>query len=571
MRRSLSTYTVIYSSLREPRIDGRPALGAMLTVQSKRNRRRLGLVFEIGFKLFSQYVLRFELNLRQTARHWVAMPTVGCSIPIFNLRPNDAPIFQACHDRDLNRVKYLLESGQASIHDVDDKVGGLLEHVVNGKYNHDSRPNDYRIQQLVEHLLDQGCNPNAFYGPIVDVRLPAILHAFINGYFVVVSVLLLRGADIFPLDSILPCCLANTHDSFQWKIDTLRSMGYSDWKPNLPHRLFIPSFTILHGACQSSSIQELLFALEVVGLDPNIQIKNSPLPLEIAITEDFLKGAVILVECGATVRLGAISDTDGITALHHYLLLQGADSELTSVFSSPWQHVLSISCAINAQGAMAIWSFTSLEGNLAHLLAHGSDPSEVVRLWSYISNLDIVTQTEGPTLNFGWTRSGQIGEALSGEQRKRQLGGRTKETRPSLALYPRVGRNELENCPTLGHDTFFRNQTQFPHHTSTAEGRKRLARFPTVLALCDALQFAGYRAEMDDEGDIWYEIDDGDRYFDAREYQNQDGREDWSGEFCPICQDFERHGLGHILEEAEEAKRELREYREKVRATKYRL
>ena len=73
---------------------------------------------------------------------------------------------------------------------------------------------------------------------------------------------------------------------------------------------------------------------------------------------------------------------------------------------------------------------------------------------------------------------------------------------------------------------------------------------------------------MDDDGDIWYEDEDGDRYFDAREYQPTEDRADWLVGECPICRDLEGYGLGNIKKEEEEGKRLVREYKEKVREAK---
>ncbi|TEA13624.1 hypothetical protein C8034_v004444 [Colletotrichum sidae] len=117
---------------------------------------------------------------------------------------------------------------------------------------------------------------------------------------------------------------------------------------------------------------------------------------------------------------------------------------------------------------------------------------------------------------------------------------------------------------------FFKNATRFYHHISTEQGRRQLSRFPMVRALCDGLQHAGYRAEMDDDGDIWYDCDDGDRYFDAGEVPLaesdcvRNGIDRWLSHACPICQDFEKYGLGHIHEAAERAKEQLYAYRQKV-------
>lgn len=107
------------------------------------------------------------------------------------------------------------------------------------------------------------------------------------------------------------------------------------------------------------------------------------------------------------------------------------------------------------------------------------------------------------------------------------------------------------------------NSTQFNHHTSTEQGRRQLSQFPMVLALCDGLQHAGYRAEMGDDGDIGYDFDV-DRYFDALESQPAEERRDWLRDVCPICQDFEGYGLGGVLERAQQGKERLYGYRRQV-------
>lgn len=126
MRRSHCQYSISFGSLNESSRD-ESKLGALVVIQSKRNRRKLRVILNIGFKLFCQHVFQFELSLQQTIRQWTGMPKVSCSMTIFNVRPNDAPIFRACQEWDLNKIRYLLESGQASIYDVEDTVGGLLE------------------------------------------------------------------------------------------------------------------------------------------------------------------------------------------------------------------------------------------------------------------------------------------------------------------------------------------------------------------------------------------------------------------------------------------------------------
>ncbi|KAF4814689.1 hypothetical protein CGCSCA5_v007718 [Colletotrichum siamense] len=101
---------------------------------------------------------------------------------------------------------------------------------------------------------------------------------------------------------------------------------------------------------------------------------------------------------------------------------------------------------------------------------------------------------------------------------------------------------------------FFANATNFYRHITTLQGQRQLSHWPMVRALCDGLQHAGYRVEMDDDGDLWYDCEDGDRYFDAWEIQPAEDRDNWLVNVCPICQNFEKYGLGHILDIEKEAK-----------------
>jgi len=49
---------------------------------------------------------------------------------------------------------------------------------------------------------------------------------------------------------------------------------------------------------------------------------------------------------------------------------------------------------------------------------------------------------------------------------------------------------------------------------------------------------------MDDDGDIWFDDEDGDRYIDAWEYQA--GSDDELVANCPICRDPDKYGLRYI-------------------------
>lgn len=119
----------------------------------------------------------------------------------------------------------------------------------------------------------------------------------------------------------------------------------------------------------------------------------------------------------------------------------------------------------------------------------------------------------------------------------------------------------------------FENTSLFRQTMATEMGRHHLSTFPLVRALCNAFQLASYRAEMNDGGEIWFEDDDGDPYFDAREYQPGPGEDDSAMANCPICLDPEKHGLGYILRRAEVGERYVDEFRarrkEKGRASHF--
>jgi hypothetical protein len=112
----------------------------------------------------------------------------------------------------------------------------------------------------------------------------------------------------------------------------------------------------------------------------------------------------------------------------------------------------------------------------------------------------------------------------------------------------------------------FEKTSLFRQTIATEEGRRHLSTFPLVQALCNAFQLAGYRAEMDDGGEIWFEDDDGDPYFDAREYQPGLDEDDSAVANCPICQDPEKHGLGYILRRAEVGEKYVDEFRARRKA-----
>ncbi|KAK4224074.1 hypothetical protein QBC38DRAFT_502551 [Podospora fimiseda] len=106
----------------------------------------------------------------------------------------------------------------------------------------------------------------------------------------------------------------------------------------------------------------------------------------------------------------------------------------------------------------------------------------------------------------------------------------------------------------------FDNGTLFYENLSTEAGRRQMETYPMVRALCNALLLAGYCVDMDGEGDVWFDYDEMERYQDAREYQPED---DSVVANCPICQDFDKYGLGYIKRRAEVGEKFVDEWRSK--------
>ncbi len=105
-----------------------PRLDARVALASSQTRRKLRLALRVGLSLIRKHIIQFELSLRHDTRHWMSLPWLGLSLTTINIRPASAPISQACFDWDFEAVRYLIETGQSTIHDVDDETRcGLLE------------------------------------------------------------------------------------------------------------------------------------------------------------------------------------------------------------------------------------------------------------------------------------------------------------------------------------------------------------------------------------------------------------------------------------------------------------
>lgn len=102
-------------------------MGVDITVESKRKSQKVRALFNVSFRILGQKLLRLEVQAQLLCRSWKLSPSITSSVTIINLRPSKSPILSACQKWDLEEVHYLLNSGEASLNDADEEVGGLLD------------------------------------------------------------------------------------------------------------------------------------------------------------------------------------------------------------------------------------------------------------------------------------------------------------------------------------------------------------------------------------------------------------------------------------------------------------
>jgi hypothetical protein len=310
----------------------------------------------------------------------------------------------------------------------------------------------------------------------------------------------------------------------------------------------------------------------------------------------------------------------------HWLLFHGADTGLTNRhLITPW-HTIWERILTHERESL---EFIEFEVLLTHLLLHNADPFQTMKLvhhekgcgmdpcrytpwynhlgqikspeyaraWSFDSDLRISSFSPKPTIEqrlayenaemeriphsrISWSQGGFVFRNKSsapgiyahsgtpvyeGDDKDQGDGQDEVSSEDSDSNSVRYNEYTAEDTSHLNDDEPSHIPTLFYQAISTPEGRAQMSTFPMVRLLCNALQLAGYRAEQDIEGDIWYEDDDGDIYYDAREYQSDADDPDGPTIDCYICKNPEKYGLGHILRLSEYGRQKLFEYREKVR------
>ncbi|KAF6831672.1 hypothetical protein CMUS01_07255 [Colletotrichum musicola] len=251
------------------------------------------------------------------------------------------------------------------------------------------------------------------------------------------------------------------------------------------------------------------------------------------------------------------------------------------------------------------WDFESVVTGARHLLLHGADPSDITVVGrrspksSYITGhgackewglpqveKSISPGSEGlhertpyevwaqPREQIRWSKDGLVWKTKYGDTSFRNGSiGELRGFRTGSTDIQRPGHNDVDGSDVnvnesgavdaLEDKQDAMNQSLFESIISTEEGRRQMQRVPMIKAYCCALQLAGYRAEIDDEGDIWYEDDDGDQYWDAAERLEDLERGGPFGGTCKICRDPVKYGLGHILDKCEDGLVEWQRERQK--------
>ncbi|KAF6790294.1 hypothetical protein CSOJ01_14618 [Colletotrichum sojae] len=246
------------------------------------------------------------------------------------------------------------------------------------------------------------------------------------------------------------------------------------------------------------------------------------------------------------------------------------------------------------------WNFQSAVTGGRHLLLHGADPSEITIVLGlspesgYLRAHEVCKEwglpqveepispgSEGlretappgvcahPREHIRWSEDGLVWTTKYDDTsiRNGSIGG-LKRPRTGDTTIEQSDRNNFDGSDGVAIDTLEDNHSGaesglFASIVSTEEGRRQIRRVPLVKAYCCALQLAGYRAEMDDEGDIWYEDDDGDQYWDAAEHLEDLDRAGPFGGTCDICRDPVKYGLGYILDKCEDGLVEYQRGRQK--------
>ncbi|WQF89345.1 hypothetical protein CDEST_14359 [Colletotrichum destructivum] len=577
-----------------------PRYCGQVAVKTTASFREVRASLRVRFFLFNERVLRFELGVRQFTRAWSSFAFVGSRIDVLNVRPFDSRIFNCCRELDFDGVKTMLEQGQASINDVDDETNaGLLEHIMTGTdIILGRRPTRTKARfKLIQYLMHQGCTTHWSSTMVWALR---------EGYTDIVRFMLQQNMSFEMLDpdfNPTRFIYSGSQREFHQQISLLHTSGCTDWAPAAEWG----DTDALCGAIVIGSVPDIIYAAEVLKLGKTPwRIKFRP-GIDINVAVVLKKSSTSLVWTGL--------DFGRDESLTHWALLND-----WAVTSATQQFLPGIEAWRGSWGPNAIrerrWEFSSTVTRLRHILLHDvsywdaagwdafgqENPNYTIdqhaRMWSYyadgnviiwpppwpIAEVELCEDLRNPRVSIHWLDDGTIWKR---RMRSGSMDGKSADAQPvndpdvspgnstdkayrtEKCKIPQPGQVSESRQPhkpatnrKQAETEIRRDSSIFSQVISTKEGRRHLSRFPLVKALCCALQLAGYRAEMDDDGDIWFEDDDGDQYFDAVEHPSEHDRRGPLGGTCEMCRDPERFGLGWVIDKHEDAVRKWRHERQ---------
>ncbi|KAK0610604.1 hypothetical protein B0T17DRAFT_512094 [Bombardia bombarda] len=586
-------------------------VGARVERVSKRYQRIWKAKATWWLNLFGPAVLEFEFVIQCRTMAWMS-PSIQAAIRVVNVWPNDSPIFRATVGADLPKVKMLLESGEVGINDVNENGWSILSTaVIRPVWGSCPSPR----YDVVRYLLASGSDPNIGSRPSLYVALDF-------GDIETARLLAQSGADIYhpsgPPDSYLP---SKSLTVLKSGIELLQSQGFENWSRDSDGNPLAKN--LLTAACDTGSPEMVMKALDDFCVEP------SHLALRRAFQINAIEVVSILLHIGVKpgLRHGLLARTLAAPLITpswqdspHFILFcnENKISGYDPYYINNWRDFWGLS---PRHVIMKTWGFQELEGLLAHLLFHddfwlGSmfritadwylkypgaiGIHDLVKIWSFYQHngddlqdsSDLLTrlyETEcekHEPRDIRWTHQGQIyksrGMTINKELTIQRLELHEK------AFFSWISSNEAEdwwyeinsNLVTPRRHLYedpvhedhrkgipFDNNTLFYQTIATEQGRRHMSTYPMVVALCNALKIAGYRAEMCDDGYIWFDPDDGDRYYDAREYQPSP-EDDTPGYDCPMCRNPDKYGLGHIIQRAEDGLNYMHEFRRRTREKK---
>ncbi|KDN59776.1 hypothetical protein CSUB01_12156 [Colletotrichum sublineola] len=591
-------------SMHEPQ---KTVMGTVIYYESD-HRKRLRLLLRARLRLFCQYLVNFEIAVRFSSRYWHMMPWLECRATVFNVRSRKAEIFAACQTWDLDRVKTLLNCHEASINDVDEgQHRGLLEYAIEGLFKHDTGPAiTYALLRgatdMVRLMLQNNLNfesngfsfnPGLYLCSKSRETLFEQVHLLRSLGFEDWNQLDVKNHGYQPAYSII-------HAAARLGIleDVIYAIEVLDMDVNFGHRFSAP----LDEALFQGHI-EIAAVLHELGAVSRFRHPNWWHTGSVSRAQHWLLLKYSRVEGS---RLERRFESDDITLLYwrriwitwfrtcqrwhfesavriiqHILFHSACLWQLLERdwFGHYWRHGLQL----RAHDLARAWSYGILE------LPYGVNVERIFDDW--YQKFEDHDETRIPNVLVRYSYDGWVEHSARKESDSNDYPFDTFDT--NLDLLAQTGSdfdstikesNQIPHEPTLPHTTgkpnggegnqsnkssenAFRTQEMFDiwqSITTDPEGRRQLSRYPLVKALCCALQLSGYRAEMDNDGNIWYDVDDGDPYFDCLEQPLEPN--DWEGPglSCEMCADPERFGLGYIVQEAEEGLRRAKEERRKL-------